>query len=66
MGETTATSYMGKALYGAATQVRVAAVGIARGPWTIVYYGSSAGYMWSADATVPMWASNSNNLMWKA
>ena len=65
VGETTANSYLGPALYGSATQIRVAAVGITRGPWTAAYYGSSAGYMWAANASTPMWTADTN-LMWSA
>lgn len=65
VGETTANNYIGPALYGAATLVRVAAVGITRGPWTLIYYGSSAGYMWNASVAAPMWTLNSND-MWSA
>ncbi|WP_288078446.1 host specificity factor TipJ family phage tail protein [Pseudomonas sp.] len=65
VSETTATSYLGRAVYGVATQIRVAAVGITRGPWTTVYYGSSAGYMWSANAATAMWTLNTNK-MWSA
>lgn len=63
VGETTANSYLGPALYGSATQIRVAAVGITRGPWTTVFYGSSAGYMWAANSATPMWTLDVN-LMW--
>lgn len=65
VGETTANSYLGRAIYGSATQIRVAAVGITRGPWTTAFYGSSAGYMWSASAATPMWTVSTNK-MWSA
>jgi Putative phage tail protein len=65
VGETTANSYLGPALYGSATLIRVAAVGITRGPWNQASYGSSAGYMWSAAAATPMWTLNTNP-MWSA
>ena len=65
VSETTANSYLGRAVYGVATQIRVAAVGITRGPWTTVYYGSSAGYMWAANAATAMWTLNTNK-MWSA
>ena len=63
VGETAANSYLGRAIYGSATQIRVAAVGITRGPWTTAFYGSSAGYMWAANDTTPMWTLDTN-LMW--
>lgn len=65
VGETTANSYLGPALYGSATLIRVAAVGVTRGPWNQAAYGSSAGYMWSANAATPMWTLNTNP-MWSA
>ncbi|MEN9923919.1 MAG: hypothetical protein RL268_45 [Pseudomonadota bacterium] len=65
VGDTTANSYLGPAVYGSATQVRVAAVGVTRGPWTTAYYGSSAGYMWAALASTPMWTTDAS-LMWSA
>ncbi len=65
VGDTTACSYLGPTYYGSATLIRVAAVGITRGPWTQVAYGSSAGYMWAANSSTPMWTLNTN-LMWSA
>ncbi len=65
VGETTASSYLGPALYGSSTLIRVAAAGITRGPWSQSAYGSAAGYMWSANSATPMWTINTNK-MWSA
>ena len=64
-GESSASNYTASALYGAATIVRVAAVGIAKGPWVNVYYGLSADYMWATVDTTPMWAASDTTLMWR-
>ena len=64
-GESSTSNYTARALYGAATIVRVAAMGVARGPWVSVYYGLAADYMWSADDTTPMWSANNSTLMWR-
>lgn len=63
VGDTTANNYTGEAIYGSSTYVRVAAVGVVRGPWNTVNYGSSAGYMWNANDATLMWTGDSN-LMW--
>jgi len=63
-GETGAANYTAVALYGSTTTVRVAAVGIARGPWVQVSYGSSADYMWNAVDTTLMWTTDPT-LMWR-
>ena len=64
-GETTASTYSCRALYGAATRFRVAAIGAALGPWAEVLYGSSAAYMWSADDTTLMWSVDDTIEMWR-
>jgi len=61
-GEVRANNYTATALYGAQTQVRVAAVGVAAGPWVTIDYGLTADYFWTADAS-PMWATDSTP-MW--
>lgn len=66
VGDTTANAYSGLALYGPATWLRVAAVGMTRGPWVAVAYGQSADYMWSADPATLMWAADDTELMWRA
>lgn len=63
VGETTSNSYSYLALYGAQTLVRVAAVGMMRGPWIQVVYGSIAGYMWTSDSNL-MWNADSSTPMW--
>ena len=63
--ETRASNYSGRALYGSATVVRIAAVGLTRGPWVSWYYGDSADYMWDADDTTLMWSATSTDLMWR-
>lgn len=61
-GEVTTNSYSATALYGPATMIRVAAVGLTRGPWDEVAYALGSDYMWINDASL-MW-SNDANLMW--
>jgi hypothetical protein len=64
-GETSTSNFTATALYGSATIVRVAAVGIAKGPWAQVYYGLAADYMWGAVDTALMWNASTTNLMWR-
>ena len=64
VSEPRAASYTGLALYGAATIVRIAAVGLTKGPWVTWYYGSSSDYMWTSDATL-MWDASSTTAMWR-
>ena len=61
-GDTRATNYIGRALYGASTIVRVAGIGMTIGPWVQALYSISAGYMWHTDGTA-MWTAD-GNLMW--
>lgn len=63
VGDTTANHYTGEAIYGSSTFIRVAAIGMVRGPWNVVNYGSSAGYMWAANAATLMWSGDTNS-MW--
>lgn len=63
IGEPSACSFSATALYGAATMIRVAAVGMTRGPWVTVAYGKMADYMWMGDSQ-PMWSGDSNT-MWR-
>lgn len=65
VGETSATNFVLRAMYGNATLVRVAAVGATRGPWVTIAYGDSADYMWSADDTTLMWAVDDTTPMWR-
>lgn len=64
-GESSTSNYSATALYGAATIVRVAAVGIAKGPWSLVYYGLEADYMWATNDATPMWDASATTLMWR-
>jgi hypothetical protein len=64
IGETSASTFTARAIYGNATILRVAAVGTARGPWVTIAYGDSADYMWSADDTTLMWAADDTTPMW--
>lgn len=61
-GEVSSNSYTAQALYGAVTIIRIAAVGLTRGPWYSVAYALGADYMWVNDSNL-MW-SNDSNLMW--
>ena len=62
-GETAAANYTATALYGAETVVRVAAVGMVRGPWVSINYSFIADYFWTSDAAL-MWASD-GAAMWR-
>lgn len=64
VAETRASNYSGRALYGAATTIRVAAVGLTRGPWVQWFYGDSSDYMWTSD-TALMWDVTATTLMWR-
>ncbi len=64
-GQTSTTSYTATAIFGNATIVRVAAVGGARGPWSIVFYGGVADYAWSADENTLAWNIDDNTLAWR-
>lgn len=64
-GEPSTSNYTAIALYGNATIIRVAAVGIARGPWRQVNYGSSADYMWNSVDTTLMWNAVPTTPMWR-
>ena len=46
-GDTSATTYSLSAIYGYNTQIRVAALGAAVGPWVTAYWGDFAFYMWA-------------------
>lgn len=63
-GEVTTNSYTAQALYGAATLIRVAAVGLTRGAWEEVGFAFGSDYMWVNDAQL-MWSSDAN-LMWSS
>ena len=63
-GEVTTNSYTAQALYGAATLIRVAAVGLTRGTWENVAFAFGSDYMWVNDAQL-MWSSDAN-LMWSS
>ncbi len=63
-GETSASNYAVTALYGSATLVRVAAVGLTRGPWVQINFQAYSDYMWNAVDTTLMWAVDSATPMW--
>ena len=63
-GEVTTNSFSAKALYGAVTLIRVAAVGLTRGTWENVAFAFGSDYMWVNYAQL-MWSSNAN-LMWSS
>jgi hypothetical protein len=66
VGETSTAAYAVRVLYGSSTLVRVAAVGVTRGPWVTVSYASGADYMWVAgDDTDEMWSVGDDaDVMW--
>lgn len=65
-GETSAASYTVRAIYASATLVRVAAVGLTRGPWIQINYAGVADYMWVVgDDADPMWSVGDDaEIMW--
>ena len=63
-GEPRTSNYTAIALYGAATLVRIAAVGLTRGPWVTIAYGGYADYMWSANDATLMWSPVGATAMW--
>jgi predicted phage tail protein len=65
LGETSASNFTGIAIYGAATLLRVAGVGLTRGPWVTIGYGGFADYMWNADDSTLMWNADDTTLMWR-
>lgn len=65
VGDTSANSYTGVAIYGSSTKIRVAGVGLAVGPWITVMFGSSADYMWDGTSSTLMWNSVTTTLMWR-
>lgn len=62
VGEVSASSFTAIALYGPQTVIRVAAVGLTRGPWVEVAYGQLASYAWTNDAD-PAWTTDTD-LAW--
>jgi hypothetical protein len=64
IAETRATNFIGTAQYFGATIVRVAAVGLTRGPWVTIYYSDSGDYMWTTD-TALMWDADDTIDMWR-
>lgn len=66
VGDTSSTGFAVNVLYGSGTLVRVAAVGLTRGPWVTASYASGADYMWVAgDDTDPMWVTGDDtDPMW--
>lgn len=63
-GEPSTSNYTALALYGNATLIRIAAVGLTRGPWVTIGYGGFADYMWSATDTDLMWSATDTDQMW--
>lgn len=64
-GDTAAANFVARAIYGNSTFLRVAAVGMTRGPWVTVSYASGADYMWAANDADLMWNATDTTLMWK-
>lgn len=64
LGETSSANYTAFATYGNRTSIRVAAIGLTRGNWVTIDYGSSADYMWDAIDTTLMWNVDDTTLMW--
>lgn len=64
VGEVSAASFTAVALYGPATVIRVAAVGMTRGPWVEIQYGQLASYYWTGDANL-MWNADAATILWR-
>lgn len=64
LGETSTSNYTATAIYGNRTTLRIAAVGVTRGPWVTIDYSSGADYMWDADDTTLMWNVDDTVRMW--
>lgn len=62
-GEPSAANFSATAIYGAATLVRVCAVGLTKGPWVQVAYGRLADYAWTTDSALA-WTTDSA-LAWR-
>lgn len=62
IGDVSAASFSAIALYGPETIIRVAAVGLTRGPWVECAYGQLASYFWTNDSST-FWTSDAT-LMW--
>lgn len=65
-GETTAANFTVRAIYGSETIVRVAAVGLTRGPWAQISYAGVSDYMWvTGDDSAEMWTTGDDTqTMW--
>lgn len=64
VAETRANNFSFRVAYGNGTVMRVCAVGLTKGPWVTINYGSVADYMWDAVDTTLMWGT-STDLMWR-
>jgi predicted phage tail protein len=68
VGETRTAEATVPALAGARTYIRVAGVGLTRGPWVTISYGggglAGAPLMWDAVESTLMWSVDSSTLMW--
>ena len=64
LGRSDVANFEARAIYGAETRVRVAAVNTARGLWVTVQYGDSADYMWTGSDDDLMWTGSDDDLMW--
>ena len=60
VGEVSATSFLCQAQYGNNTWVRVAGVGMTRGPWAIIAYETVSDYLWTGDSSA-FWTGDTNN-----
>ena len=62
VGETSANNYAVTAIYGASTWFRVCAIGLTKGPWVTMLFGSVADYMWEPASDL-VW-SVGTDLVW--
>jgi hypothetical protein len=64
IAETRASNFICTAQYLGATIIRIAAVGMTRGPWVTAYYSDSGDYMWTTDSAL-MWDADDTLDMWR-
>lgn len=65
LGITSQLTYSVTGCTSGTTRIRVAAAGVAKGPWVQALFGSSADYMWNAVTTTPMWNVVTTTPMWR-
>lgn len=64
VAETTGNNCTIAAVYGNSTLIRVAGVGLTRGPFVQVSYAASSDYFWSGTDSNLFWSGTDSNLFW--